>query len=131
MTQEKEDYTILHAGYMKAIDDVLQLIDDETLKNKIIRKSKMAFNEFPIFEGAITKYYYKEHNLGVVLYDSTFEFKGFMIDIEKGTYNILDDKELIYVKINWENIHEEKFKDEFIMNEKYNYYLSQWKKAEN
>lgn len=134
MTPEKEDYIILHSGYMKAIDDVLQIIgNNEELKNKIIRKSKIAFKDYTDFEGTITKYYYKEQNLGVILYDSTFEFKGFMIDIEKGTYNILDDKELIYVKTNWENIHEDKYKDEIVMNEKYNYYLSQWnlEKAEN
>ena len=59
MENNEQDFIIMKAGYNQAINDILELVDDDVLKEKIVRKQKAFLFGNKEYKCIITKYYLK------------------------------------------------------------------------
>lgn len=132
-----EDYIILRAGYNQAIKDIIETLnnniyisddDKSVIKDAVLRKQRQYLVGNTEYEGFLYKYYDKENNIGYVLFDDIYELKGFVIFIDEGTCKELDAKELIYARNQYELIWNEGFKNQDLINLRYEELSDKWKK---
>lgn len=140
MNKDDSDFIILRSGYDVAINDVTNIINnsdiDEINKkiiiNKILRKQRLSkFGSNIKFEGYLYKYYDKDNNIGYIIYDNIYEIKGVSIFIDEGNYTEIDEKEIIFVKNNFQIIYSEDFNSEDLMNLRYQDFLKKFNKIMN
>lgn len=132
-----DDYIILKSGYNTAIRDVLNTIDNNiyideenktVLKQQILKKQSQFFIGNTQYEGTLTKYHDIKNGLGYIIFDDIYELKGVCIFIEKGKYVDLDEKELIFVKDNFEVKYIESFTNKDLINLRYEEWLNKFEK---
>lgn len=104
-----DDYIIIRTGYNIAIKEVLDIVDDDVLKDKILRLQRKYWSNQSGYECIIYKYYDEEHNIGYILFDDINELKGVCIFVKEKTYIGLEAKELIFAKQNYKLVWSEKF----------------------
>lgn len=125
-----EDMIIVRSGYNTAINDVLEILKEETdidiIKDKILRKQRLFGIDNTVFEGTIYKYYHKESNVGYIIYDSLYDYYGVMILVEEGKYKEINEKELIFVRSNFKMIWHETFVNKDLMDLRYKDLLSKF-----
>lgn len=127
-----EEYIILRTGYNQAVNDILETLQDEiennpVIKDRILRKQRQYLIGNKEYEGFLYKYHDEEHNIGYIVFDDIYEIKGVAIFIKDGTYNELNEKELIFVKNNNVVRWSEQFKNKDLINLRYEEFLSKWK----
>lgn len=104
-----DDYIIIRTGYNQAIREVLDIVDDDVLKDKILRLQRKFWSNKDGYECIIYKYYNEENNIGYILFDDINELKGVCIFVKEKTYIELVAKELIFAKQNYKLVWSEKF----------------------
>ena len=129
-----EDFFILNAGYQSAINDSLNELSDlyniDIIKDRLNRISEKhrAIHDNQ-YKGTISKYYYKENDLGFILYDDIYELKGIMILVSKKEYKELDEAESIFIKNNFKSFYNLEFENQFKMKTEYNNLLEKFKRS--
>ena len=98
MKENEEDYIILKSGYNQAINDILTIIDDESLKEKILKKQKDFLIGNKEYEATIYKYYIKECNMGYVIFEDIYEIKGVLLDLNKNEIIEIPEDEIIKIR---------------------------------
>lgn len=98
MKGNEEDYIILKSGYNQAINDILTIIDDESLKEKILKKQKDFLIGNKEYEATIYKYYIKECNMGYVIFEDIYEIKGVLLDLNKNEIIEIPEDEIIKIR---------------------------------
>lgn len=135
MNESNTELIILRAGYDTAINDILNIIDKNTyidaenkdvLKQQILRKQLQHKIGNTQYEGYLFKYYDTENNLGYIIFEDIFEIKGVCIFIEEGKYINLDEKEILYVKNNFEIKYFESFINKDLINLRYEEWLNKF-----
>lgn len=98
MKENEEDYIILKSGYNQAINDILTIIDDESLKEKILKKQQEFLIGNKEYVAIISKYYIKECNMGYVIFEDIYEIKGVLLDLNKNEIIEIPEDEIVKIR---------------------------------
>lgn len=111
MTPEKEDKTILDAGYIVAINDAIEIVK-ETQDNDIIidRLERLKWNRrVGEYEAILTKHYTKDDDVGYIIVDDVNKIRGVMVKLNTKEKVELSESDAIFVKKNIPKVFERKF----------------------
>lgn len=95
MENNDQDFIIMKAGYNQAINDILELVDDDVLKEKILRKQRAFLLGNREYECKISKYYLKQENIGYVIFDDLYELKGICLNLNNNEIINMPEDEII------------------------------------
>lgn len=111
MTPEKEDKTILDAGYIAAINDAIEFVKETQDKYVLIdRLERLKWNRrVEHYEGKIMKFYEKGDDVGYLIKDDIFGIEGIMIFIKEKIYMGLPESECVFAKNNFTKVFEKAF----------------------
>ena len=111
MTPEKEDKTILDAGYIAAINDAIEFVKETQDKYVLIdRLERLKWNHrVEHYEGKIMKFYEKGDDVGYLIKDDIFGIAGIMIFIKEKIYMGLPESECVFAKNNFTKVFEKAF----------------------
>lgn len=108
-----DDFIILKTGYDKAINDILENLQDlpnyDIIKDRVLRQQKRYLLNGKEYEGTLLKYYDSENQLGYLIIDDIFELQGVCIFINDKKYKKISEQELVFVKNNYPLIWSETF----------------------
>lgn len=128
-----EDFVILNTGYQKAINDSLNELKDlnefDLIKSRLDRiseKFRMCHDETK-YKGILTKYYDKKNNLGYVILNDINHIEGILLLLSEQKYEILPEKELIFIENTMKGFKRE-FDNEKEIKKEYNKILNKFKK---